>query len=238
MSDFDDTDLSRDEHRRVAVAEYVLGLGSVEGRAAIARAIAADPALAAEARFWENRFARFNEDYSEVTAPAGTLERIEARQFASERPAPRRASLFDSLGFWRAATGMAAAVAVLAVGLSVLTPTTPPDSPELVASLQPVEGDLNFLARYEEASGQLRLVGSGTPAGTANDYELWFIEGENQPVSLGVVQVGEGAIEIAPELRETFAQGVTLAISREASGGSITGSPQGPIMAAGPVAAI
>jgi anti-sigma-K factor RskA len=35
-----------------------------------------------------------------------------------------------------------------------------------------------------------------------------------------------------------LAQGITLAVTREIAGGSPTGAPQGPIVAAGPLATI
>lgn len=239
MSDFGDTDLSRDEERRVAVAEYVLGLGSVTSRATIARAIETDAAIASEARFWERNLSRFNDDYEAVAAPAGVFERIEQRLFGNAQVT--RASWYDSLNFWRGLTGLAAAAAVVAVGLNLLPPVAPTstDTTQLVAALQTVEGDVSFLARYDAASGQLRLTGSGSPAGTANDYELWFIEGDNAPISMGVLTVGEAqTVSVDDALREQFSQGITLAVTREIAGGSPTGAPEGPIVAAGPVAAI
>lgn len=239
MTDFSDTDLSRDEERRVAVAEYVLGLGSATSRATVARAIETDAAIASEARFWERHLSRFNDDYETVAAPAGVFERIEQRLFGNSHV--RQASWYDSLNLWRGLTGLAAAAAVVAIGLNILpqTDTVPTDATQLVAAIQTVEGDVSFLARYDEATGQLRLTGSGSPAGDANDYELWFIEGDNAPISMGILTVGEAqSVAVGEDLRAQFEQGITLAVTREVAGGSPSGAPEGPIVAAGPVAAI
>lgn len=236
MSDFGDSGLSPDEERRVAVAEYVLGLGSAQTRAAVERAIETSPALAAEAGFWEQRFSAFNDDYEPATPPAALLGQIEQRLFAKAK-----APWYNSLRLWRSLAGAAAAIAVVAVGLNLLSPRIEPpqDAAQLVAALSAVESDVSFVALYDAQSGALRVSGTGTPAGTANDYELWFIEGENAPISMGVLAVGEAqSIAVDDALRDQIAQGITLAVTREVAGGSPTGAPQGPIVAAGPVAAI
>lgn len=237
MSDFDDRDLDEGEERRVAVAEYVLGLGSASDRAAMARAIETVPALADEARFWEARFAAFNDDYLPADPPSGLLDRVEQRLFA---PAPK-AAWYDSLRVWRSLAAAAATVAVLAVGLNLFTPAPrlPADTAQLVAALQPVEGDVSFVARYDAGAGVLRVKGTGASAGAGSDYELWFIAGEEAPISMGVVSIAEGqAITVDETLRDRLVQDITLAVTREIAGGSPTGAPQGPIVAAGPVAAI
>lgn len=238
MSDFDDNDLNRDEERRVAVAEYVLGLTSAQSRVAMARAIQTRPDLAAEARFWEDRFSAFNDDYVPTSPPDTLLGRIEQRLFAD---AGAKTPWYNSLLVWRSLAGAAAAVAVLSVGLNLLQPTveTPLDTAQLVAAMQTVDSDVSFIARYDSASGALRVSGAGSPAGAGNDYELWFIEGDNAPISMGVIDVAEAqTIAVDETLRGQLAQGITLAVTREVEGGSPTGDPQGPIVAAGPIAAI
>jgi anti-sigma-K factor RskA len=238
MSDFDDNDLNRDEERRVAVAEYVLGLTSAQSRAVMARAIEERPDLAAEVAYWERRFSAFNNDYVPTTPPAGLLSKIEQRLFPETAV---RAPWYNSLLLWRSLAGAATAVAVLAVGLNFLQPSldTPLDAPQLVAAMQTVDSDVSFIARYDARTGALRVSGTGSPAGAGNDYELWFIEGENAPISMGVINVAEGqTIAVDETLRGQLAQGITLAVTREVEGGSPTGDPQGPIVAAGPIAAI
>jgi hypothetical protein len=121
MSDFGDSELDRDERRRVAAAEYALGVTDGEARAAMERAMDASPALAAEVAHWERRLAAFNEDYLPATPSAGLLGHIEARLFAER---DTRKPWYDSLLLWRALAGTAAAIAVLAVGLNLLAPSS------------------------------------------------------------------------------------------------------------------
>ncbi|WP_417579396.1 anti-sigma factor domain-containing protein [Pelagibacterium sp.] len=238
MSDFDDIELNRDEERRVAVAEYVLGLTSAPRRAALARAVETRPDLAAEVSLWERRFANFNDDYVPTTPPAGLLNQIEQRLFADTVV---RTPWYNSLLLWRSLAGAAAAVAVLSVGLNFFQPSIGPDleASQLVAAIQTVDSDVSFIARFDSAAGALRVSGAGSPAGEGNDYELWFIEGDSAPISMGVINVAESqTIDVAEALRGQMAQGITLAVTRETEGGSPTGDPQGPIVAAGPIAAI
>lgn len=242
MSEFDDNELDGREARRVAVAEYVLGLGTAQFRAAVASAIQTDPLVAREARLWENRFSHFNDDYEPVAPSPRVWTGIEAALFGSPAAAsPARTAWHQSLNFWRGLAGLAAAAAIVAIGLNVLPPAIqePADTAQLVAALDTVEGDVRFLARYDETSGQLRITGSGSPAGQGNDYELWFIEGENDPISMGVVSLDQPqAVPVAEDLQAQLTQGITLAVTLEVAGGSPTGAPQGPVVAAGPVAAI
>ncbi len=243
MSEFDDKELTPEDGRRVAMAEYVLGLGSTVSRAAMARAIETDPALASEARFWESRFAQFNEDYEPVPAPSGAYARIETALFGEATASALKTAWYNTVSFWRGLTGLAVAAFIIAIGVNIipLTQTVEPvDTSQLVASMAATDdGAVNFLARYDAQSGELRLSGSGDAAGAGSDYELWYIEGENAPVSMGVIQVGDAqSVSVDPALRERMAQGITLAVTRETEGGSPTGAPQGPIVAAGAVAAI
>lgn len=239
MTDRDDTPLTPEEERRVAAGEYVLGLGTAEERTALTRRIETDPDFAAQIRFWEEHMSRFNAIYREVDAPEGVFERIEARLFGPG--GKTKAPWYDSLAFWRGLAGVAAATAVLAVGLNLLSPAPriATDTTQLVAALQPIESDVSFLARYESASGRLFVSGTGSPAGADADYELWFIEGEDAPISMGVVGLGESlTVAVEESLRDQFAAGITLAVTREVSGGSPTGDPEGPLVAAGPVTTI
>src|SRR5690554_1195937 len=134
MSDDTDSDIGHEDGGSTAVAEYVLGLGSSAEREAMSRRIAADPELAREAAYWENHFSAFNEDYVAVTPPASTLGKIEGRLFASEA---QRTPWYNSLMFWRGATGLALAAAVFGIGLNVLAPQPEPVQPdmELVTAL-------------------------------------------------------------------------------------------------------
>ena len=62
--------------------------------------------------------------------------------------------------------------------------------------------------------------------GAGQDYELWMVEGQNAPVSMGVIPAGDTArLSVKPEIKAKLDKGVALAISLEPAGGSPTASP-------------
>ena len=78
----------------------------------------------------------------------------------------------------------------------------------------------------------LSLVSGERAAG--KDFELWMIEGKNAPVSMGIIPAGQTThIPVTPAVQQKLAQGAVLAVSVEPTGGSPTGQPTGPVVAAG-----
>ena len=84
------------------------------------------------------------------------------------------------------------------------------------------------------AGDQLTLTRTaGRAASAGKDYELWLIDGDKPPVSLGVLTAASVTIP-APKA----AVGFLLAITLEPKGGAPEGKPTGPILAAGPLKAV
>jgi anti-sigma-K factor RskA len=107
-----------------------------------------------------------------------------------------------------------------------------------VAALEEEGSDVRFVALYD-GEGNVRLTalsGSDVPD---SDYELWAIQGDNAPISMGVIPVTErSAVPISPEVMAGWGEGSVLAITLEAEGGSPDGQPHGPIVAKGAVSPI
>jgi anti-sigma-K factor RskA len=201
--------------RDISAAEYVVGLSDLEARAAAEALIKRDPAFADLVQDWENRLEDLNEDYAPAEAP-NLLPRIEARLF----PQPARSSrgwLTALLGF-----GLTTAAAMTVVAFLALTPAKPTLTAELSADASP----LRYAAALTENELTLTRVEGGEPE-AGKDYELWLIEGDNAPVSLGVIGVSYKIV--MPKLEA----GYVLAITLEPAGGSPSGKPTGAIVAAG-----
>jgi len=227
------------EDDRVLVAEYALGLLEGGERAAMAHRIATEPALQAEMRLWRDRLATLDHQFADTPAPADALGRIERRLWGE---AVRPAGWWNSLAVWRWATAAAAAVAVLAVGFNLLTPR--PDAnalaTQLVAALQAQEGSgVEFVAFYDQVSGEVRITSLSGSAVADKDYELWYIKGDAPAVSMGVLPVNERReIPLDAAAKANIGAGTTLAVTLEQKGGSPTGVAQGPIVAVGTVTPI
>ncbi|MDB5660319.1 MAG: hypothetical protein JWS10_2934 [Cypionkella sp.] len=211
------TDLPELSDDEALAAEYVLGTLDLAERSAAEARLRLDHNFADLVNDWQNRLADLNEDYPEVVAP-NLLPQIEARLF------PQAAK---SRGWFAWAAGLATA-ALIAVAVFELSPPSLPTTTmtaELTAEASPL--------RYEAAiaGDQLTLTRTaGAQAEAGKDYELWIIEGDNPPVSLGVLT--EASVTIpAPQAAEGF----VLAITLEPAGGGPDGKPTGPIVAAGPL---
>jgi anti-sigma-K factor RskA len=216
-------------------AEYVLGvLPQVERQAATGR-IEAEPAFARAVEAWEGWLAPLGDAYQEVEPPASVKAAIDRRLFSA--PAPRsaiRGGMWSSLVFWR---GLAvAALAALLIAIAVPYLAAPPSVPEprLVASLAADGSDVRYLAVYDADTGEVGLSHVSGERAPDRDFELWVIQGADQPVSLGVIPVG-GTVKlpVSQQNRARLASGSTLAVSLEPRGGSPSNLPTGPVVAAG-----
>ena len=223
------------EDDQVLVAEYALGLLEGGERAALARRIAAEPALASDLRLWRSRLATLDDEFAEVTAPSGVLPRIEGRLFGA--PAAAAGGWWNSLALWRGLTAVAAAVAVVAIGVNLLQPRVDPNvlATQLVAAIQAQEGSgVEFVALYDQASGQVRITSLKGTAVPDKDFELWYIKGEQPAVSMGVIPVDERLeIPLDAAAKANIEPGTVLAVTLEQKGGSPTGVAQGPIGSVG-----
>lgn len=214
-------------------AEYVLGVLDAEARRAVLRRIETDAGFATLVDAWEVRLAPLASAYPAVEPPAAVKQAIDARLFREAR-ASARPGLWSSLAFWRGlAAAAVAALAVVVVAPHVVTSEQPADL-RLVASLGAQDSDVKYLAMYDAATREVGLSHVSGERSEGKDFELWMIEGDNKPVSMGIIPSGATVhIVLTPQLQRKLAQGAVLAVSVEPAGGSPTGQPTGPVVAAG-----
>jgi len=223
--------------RNALVAEYVLGLLSEAEHKRIGRLIEDDQSLRAERDFWIARFGELNDEYAETPAPQHIYKAIEARVFGASQ---QKTGWWESLTVWRAMAGGAAAVAVAAIGLNLVEPRQDVGAltTQLVAALEEEGSNVKFVALYD-GSGNVRLTALSGEAVPDRDFELWAIQGGNNPVSMGVVPVNaRSSVAVPQNVLAGLGDGSVLAITLEPKGGSPTGGPTGPIVAKGAVTPI
>jgi anti-sigma-K factor RskA len=212
-----DAPLTPREEDDAFAGEYVLGVLDAADRARAEDRIRHEPLFAAAVAAWEQRLSGLNDDYDDMPAP-NLLPKIEARLFPVAAK-PQRS--------WLGWLAGAATAAVLAIAAFMLLPG--PAGPELVATLQAEDQPLVIAASY--ADGILSIDRAAGPEAEAGRvYELWLIDGDKAPVSLGLID--------APRLSRPVAaipEGAVLAISLEPAGGSTTGAPTGPVLVTGVV---
>jgi anti-sigma-K factor RskA len=234
MSDETTMDGAGDGGDRTVAAEYVLGVLSAAERRDVERRLAHDAALAAEVAFWEERLSGLADAVAPVAPPPQAWSRIESAIAADTAAGPARSlrqGLSQSLAFWR---GLAAASMALAAASLAYVAVLPPRLP-LMATLGNSTGQPNFVAAVTASGNTLVIVPAALLTGDPVAYELWLIPpGETVPQSLGLIQPGQPVrLDIPAELAARLTRDATLAVTREPPGGSPTGRPTSPPIAAG-----
>jgi anti-sigma-K factor RskA len=222
----------------IAAAEYVVGVLSGEERRDVAARIEADADFARLVEAWEARLSPMADAYRSVAPAASVKAAIDRRLFSAPatRPATERPRLWQSLGFWRSLAGAALLLLFVAVAVQLLPSrlSVPGTHERYIASIAPENSDVSYLAYYDPATDRLSLSRVSGERSAGHDFELWVIEGQQKPVSLGTVPAGDRVeIKVGSGMAAKLGKGGVLAISLEPSGGSPTGQPTGPVVAAG-----
>jgi anti-sigma-K factor RskA len=237
----------------VLAGEYVLGVLGAQERRDLQARIVVDAGFAASVAEWEERLSPWLAQVEPVAPSPHVWPRIRTRLgWPSVQGA--RPSLWNNVGFWRAATGLAiaAGLAALAIGLRPQAPvalpppmaTQPPAGEEQAA--RPVvvlardDGSAGWLATIDATHQKILMVPVPSPVdATGRANELWLIAPGEAPRSLGFVSSEKAhTIEVPAALRRALAKGSTLAITLEPQQGMPHAAPSGAIVAKGDIASI
>ncbi len=215
-------------------AEYVLGVLPADERRRVTERIDSDPAFAREVDAWEVRLSGIAEAFEPVEPPSDVKLALDNRLFAGGVAEPK-ARFWNSLAFWRTATAAAMVVALVALSIPYLTVDPGSITAErLVASLAHDDTDVHYFVVYDAEKADIGLSHVTGARADNSDFELWVIEGDNPPASLGVIPVGSNVhLAVTGELQRRIEAGAAFAISLEPQGGSPTGAPTGPVVAVG-----
>ena len=212
-------------------AEYVLGVLSESERSAAAARIENERAFAQLVDEWARRLSPLDDAYDEVAPSASVWKSVDARLFAS--PLAKPAGFWQNLNLWRGLAFAAMALAAVAIAPDLRQAPPQPAAP-IVASLQADTGEVRFVALYQPGSDELRISRVKADKGADRDFELWLLDDGGKPLSMGVISGDESVrLKVKPELVARINAGDTFAVSVEPVGGSPTGDPTGPVIAAG-----
>jgi len=219
-------------------AEYALGLLEPAEARDFERRLEHDPALRDRLGDWQERLAQMADTVEPVVPPAILRRRIERRIFGRPVPLWRRMGLGLGPALLAATVVVVVALAGLQLGWRAMVPPVAPFAAALTATaaVTPApEGPVATVALDPEA-GEITVSGLTLPPAPGHAHELWLIAAGSAPVSLGVVPPGPPVTIALPDaLRPAVGPGTLLAISDEPAGGSPTGQPTGPVLAAGPI---
>ncbi len=231
-----DKDMKDPRRDEVIAGEYVLGVLSAEDRRKVEARLARDRAFAAMVSRWEENLATFNDDYEALQPSPQTFSAIEQRILgATPRDTVLSGGFWNSLALWRSLAFASITVAAgLGIWMSTFVGPRHVQGGQLIADLAGEGATVNLVARYDDASGTLRVTPVAAGRAQEKSLELWLVEDGKAPVSLGVLpQTGEGELAVPAVMRGRLVQGAVLAVSVEPFGGSPTGSATGPVIASG-----
>ncbi len=185
--------------------------------------------------------------YAEVEAPAGVKAAVDRRLFSRRLgcgpagdirragPAvqprllarPRRGGARRAGALYRAALHQSSAGRSAAA--SGWSPRLPPTAATSAISPSTTTG-----------ANDIGLSHVAGDRAQGRDFELWVIEGQQAPVSLGVIPVGatRPVCRSSDAMRAKMVSGARVRDQPRADGGSPTGQPTGPVVAAGDLRAI
>jgi anti-sigma-K factor RskA len=229
MSESDTMDPADDGS--LVAAEYVLGLLGAEERREVERRLGREPEFAFEVASWEQRLGGLAHAVAPVSPPEATWSRIET----AIGTAPQRASVWQSVSFWRGFAIASATLAAASIAALIYIGLVPAARAPLMATLSGNAGQPNFVAAVTASGESVVIVPAALLTNDPRAFELWLIPtGEARPRSLGLIQPGQPIkLEIPPDLAGRLTPDATLAVSLEPPGGSPTGQPTGPVIAAG-----
>ena len=206
-------------------AEFAMGLLTDAELADFQARVRIDPVLFGEVQDWQEHLALLTEGIDEKPGKH-VKRRLEARLFGI----PTRA-----LRFWQGVSG-AAIMACAVIAMLFFAQPTPQPGPIYAAEIVAEDDSLRVLAVFDGDRLRLTRTNGAPKAGRA--LELWLIEGDNAPVSLGVLADTSASHKSIPDaLRLSLASGV-LAISDEPLGGSPSGAPTGDVLAIGSITSL
>ena len=215
----------------ILAAEFALGLLDDTESVAVQARARTDAVLSLRIAWWRDQLAPLVSEVA-TPAPAGMWKRIEAQLPGNDNSA-------TLMQRWRAAAVAAMSVAaalLLFIGMQPdVVPVEAPSAPEpMMAALSGEEGAVVAVS-YDATSGRLVIAPTTLDPGTG-DAELWVIPEGGKPVSLGIIDAKlVQPRQIPVDSRRFMQPGATFAITQEVKGGSPTGQPGGPIVAAGKI---
>lgn len=235
---------SLNEEDDLVAAEHALGVLEGPDLQRARELVLSSPQFAQAVRNWELTLSPIADEATEE-APRSTLwDRIEdSVQTKADQPVVlalrRRVQLWRAASFAAMATAAALALFVALPQMSQQQPGAEDSRGLLLASLSSEDTNTSLSAAYDP-DGQSLLVSPGVLKSDAeHQHELWIIPEGGTPVAVGLLRPGEPQrLAVRSEIAPHFRGRSTLAVSVEPIGGSPTGQPTGPVIAAGQLSSI
>lgn len=225
-------------------AEYALGLLTGDELRSARERARTDSAFRQEVARWRGRLGPMLDEVETADPPPSAWREIE-RRLAGTADGGNVVQLRRRVTQWR---GIAAAMTAIAACLAIFMVMRPPAPAPAPPSVERPAAQPPLLAMLGEEGKGTKVVASWDPDAQrlviavtgdmqpdpTHSHELWVIPADGKPRSLGTMgDEKKTHMQLADALARLLQQGATIAISVEPPGGSPTGAPTGPVVAAG-----
>jgi len=221
-------------------AEYALGLLEGDELLQARNRQVSHEAFARDVAAWQRRLLPLFDEIGPVQPRANVWaliqQRIAGARSGEVHQLTHRVRLWQAVSAITTAAAAAAAVFLLQAPQQSSQPplVSPAAAPVLVASLASEEGPTSLAVTYAETQREIVIAPGRVAQAAGRDYELWLIPAGAAPISLGTIApTGLQRRRLDPVLALRVVSGATIALSLEPGGGSPTGAPTGPVLAAG-----
>lgn len=215
-------------------AEFVLGNLRGAARRRLVMLMRRHSGLRCKVAQWEERLFPLVMLAPQVKAPPRVWRTIHARIW------PDAVESLGARAWWRRlATGGLAAVALAAIAYIAVAPRRE-TAFTMVAVLSDTQARPGILVSWTSRQAANRQLGMRILAHPSmppdTSWQAWLLRGQGAaPIPLGIVTTEETQVlEISPAAADALQGPVSIGVSVEAKGGSITGRPGGPYVLEGP----
>jgi anti-sigma-K factor RskA len=222
-------------------AEYVLGVLESDERAAVEREIGVSGAAAAAEAQWRERLLPLAERVTPQAPPPRVWQRVRAAlEFDAARSSG--AGLWDNLRLWHWLTlgsGALLAAACAALFFIILHRPAAPPIPYMAATITENNGRVGWTATMDISKARMVVVPAAPQTvKPGRTPELWLIPAGGRPIAVGLISTDAPiTLALSSGLVARLGPTARLAVSIEPQGGSPTGQPTGPVVAAGSIGA-
>lgn len=234
--------MTPDERNQLA-GEYALGVLDGAEHADARALLVSDRQFAAEVAAWLGRLAPLLDGIEPVAPPARVFHAIEQRLGGRAEANDNAPDLRRSRNLWRGfAVGAGAIAASLAMVVMVAPRAVEPgpvgvaEAPAPMVAMMEAEGsEARLVATWDPGDRSLVVAAAaGIAPAAGRSHELWVIPPDGTPRSMGLLPGADPMhMRVEAPMARQLAEGATLALSVEPTGGSPTGLPTGPVIAAG-----
>ena len=207
---------------QMLAAELAMGLLEGEELTRARQRLASDSAFAQEVARWEAELVTLTDTLDPQTPRPGVKAALMNRLFAD---APRP-GFWQRLWLWQAVAFGALAVAAF---LILVDPARrdAPTGPLYTAEIVSAEGDFRVVAVVDKTTNEVFLTRTAGEPPAGRILQVWAHGPDAPAMSVGLWPEGDSVrLDLPPTIAAV--QGVlTLGVSEEPPGGSVTGSPSG-----------